>query len=263
MILSLLFVLMVAQPVSGMAGMTPIPKPTGDRLVPLVSPADPRGQHCTADGRWCVLLVEDDDGGEQILPIIRAGDAAGPTPQPSVEEPFSNETYAVWPNLILLKDGGFLAGVETRMSTAYSGGGGSSTGLRLFRIAPDARAAATPILSVPINASLLIRACFGERDMEKRRGACHDEYSFAGKIGLAGEASAGLPILTYVTEARAFPRGVSRLGDSTTMVRLKKSDLVHQRDTECSFSRRFRFDAAAGTYTPETPLPDCAAYTVP
>src|SRR3954469_23183240 len=83
-----------------------------DRLVPLVS-AD--GQTCTGDRRWCVSLSEPENDDEQTLPIVRAGAAATPPPPP--KETFSDETYAVWPGLILLKDGGFLAGVEARTST--------------------------------------------------------------------------------------------------------------------------------------------------
>lgn len=235
----------------------------GDRLVPLVSPASSTGRACTADTRWCVSLGEAQEDGAQILPIVRAGNAAGPAPQPPAEATFSNETYAVWPNLILLEDGGFLAGVETRVSTAYSGGGGSATDLRLFRVASNGDVAPKPVLDVPVGAYLMIRACFGERDMKARRGACHDEYRFVGSLKLARETAVGLPILAYVTEAQAFPRGVSRDGDSTVMARLKKSDLVYERDMECSFSRRFRFDAGAGAYLPDSALPDCSAYTVP
>lgn len=228
---------------------------TDDRLVPLVSA---HGQYCMQDRRWCVSLAEPED--DQVLPSVHAGAAPAPTPPP---EEFSNETYAVWPNLILLKQGGFLAGVEARTSTAYSGGGGSATELRLFRVSTDGQAVATPVLRVPIAASLLIRACFGERDMKNRRGACHDEYSYSGDLGLAGEAAGGLPTLAYRSEASAFPRGVSRREDSSANPRLRKSDLVRARDPECSFARRFRFDAASGSYAPDAPPPDCSAYTVP
>jgi hypothetical protein len=228
-----------------------------DRLVPLVS-AD--GQFCSGDRRWCVALSAPQDADEPTLPIVRAG-AAAPPPPPA--ETFSDETWAVWPNLILLKDGGFLAGVEARTSTGYSGGGGSATELRLFRIAPDGQAATAPVLRVPVGAFLMIRACFNEHDRKDRRGACHDEYSFSGSIELASEAAEGLPALAYVSEAQAFPRGVSRMEDSTGKGRLKKSDLVRERDPQCSVSRRFRFDAAAGSYQPDTPLPDCSAYTIP
>jgi hypothetical protein len=229
-----------------------------DRLVPLVT-AD--GQTCTGDRSWCVSLSAPQDEGEQTLPIVRAGPTA--TPPPPREETFSDQTYAAWPNLILLKDGSFLAGIEARTSTGYSGGGGSATELRLFRIAPDGQAAATPVLRVPIGAFLMIRACFNEHDMKARRGACHDEYSFAGSIALAPDAASGLPALAYVSEANVFPRGVSRMEDSTGKARLKKSDLVRERDPKCSIARRFRFDAATGTYQPDTPLPDCSDYTIP
>ena len=229
-----------------------------DRLVPLVS-AD--GQTCTGDRRWCVSLSAPQDEDEQTLPIVHAGPAAAPPPPQ--EETFSDETYAVWPHLILLKHGGFLAGVEARTSTGYSGGGGSGTELRLFRVAADGQAAATPVLRVPVGAFLMIRACFSEHDRKDRRGACHDEYSFAGSIELAPEAADGLPALAYVSEANAFPRGVSRMEDSTGKGRLKKADLVRERDPRCSVSRRFRFDAATGSYQPDAPLPDCSDYTIP
>ncbi|MCX8476359.1 MAG: hypothetical protein MT490_11245 [Sphingomonas sp.] len=253
MSVSFLFAMMLAQSAAATAN------PAGDRLVPLTGKD---GQYCTADARWCVSLDGLPDGDEQVLPIVRAGAAAEPIPEPPART-FSNETQAVWPNLILLKDGGFLAGVETRVSTAYSGGGGSATELRLFRVASDGQAVAVPVLNVPVAGSLLIRACFGESDMAKRRGACHDEYSFSASLGLAREAVSGLPVLAYVTNAKRFPRGVSRLEDSTTKARLRKSDLVFERDPECSFSRRFRFDAGTGAYRPDSALPDCSAYTVP
>jgi hypothetical protein len=236
--------------------------PAADRIVPLVSRGGDDGDYCSKDGRWCVSIAEAQDEQAQALPVVRSAGAPAPVTQPP-SDAFSNETYAVWPRLILLKDGGFLAGVETRTSTAYSGGGGSATELRLFRVPRDGQTAPMPVLQLPVGASLLIRACFGERDMRYRRGACHDEYSFSGSLELTNESAAGLPTLAYVTEARAFPRGVSRMEDSTAKPRLKKSDLVHERDPECSFSRRLRFDATAGAYQPDAPLPECSAYTVP
>lgn len=230
----------------------------GDRLAPLVA-AD--GGYCTADARWCVSLDGSGEEDAPILPAVRPGAAAAPVPTPGDDT--SDETYAVWPSLILLKSGGFLAGVEARMSTAYSGGGGGATELRLFRVSADGHADAKPVLTVPVGASLMIRACFSETDMKNRRGACHDEYSFAGSIALAREAGAELPDLAYLTEAQTYPRGASRMEDSTGKGRLKKSDLVRARDPACSFARRFRFDPATDTYLPDAPLPDCSAYTVP
>ncbi|WP_150125502.1 hypothetical protein [Sphingomonas sp. LM7] len=235
--------------------------PAPDRMLSLVPRGSEGAEYCSEDRRWCVSLSEAQDAEAPVLPVVRTGDPAPPMPH-ARSEAYSNETYAVWPRLILLKDGGFLAGVETRTSTAYSGGGGSATELQLFRLALDGQAP-KPVLQVPVGASLLIRACFSERDMRYRRGACHDEYSFSASLTLAGETTGSLPALAYSTEARAFPRGVSRTEDSTAKPRLKKSDLVHERDPECSFARRFRFDAAAGAYRPDAPLPECSAYTIP
>ena len=33
--------------------------------------------------------------------------------------------------------------------------------------------------------ALMIRACFGEDDAQRRRGACHDEYNFGGTLVIA------------------------------------------------------------------------------
>ncbi|MBC9035186.1 hypothetical protein IAG41_22580 [Sphingomonas sp. JC676] len=257
----IIFAMMLAQAVPGSNIGATAPKPPGDRMVPLLERKGSPGQFCTADTRWCVSL-DARGGDEQVLPIVQAGDAARSMPQAPSEDT-SNETHTVWPNLIILQDGGFLAGVETQMSTGYSGGGGSASDLHLFRIATDGQAAAQPVLSVPVSGSLMIRACFGEMDMKRRLGACHDEYSFSGKLSLSHGTTAGLPILAYGTDAQAFPRGVSRLEDSTQKPRLKKSDLVQERDPECSYARTFRFNSAAGIYEPNSPLPDCSAYTIP
>ncbi|QAY79618.1 hypothetical protein [Sphingosinicella sp. BN140058] len=219
-------------------------------------------QACLPDGRWCVSLSIPEGDSDQRLPIVRAGGVPATAPQGRPEGSYSKQTEQVWPNLILLPDGGFLAGIETRTATSYSGGGGSATVLQLFRVKPDGDASPAPVLTVPIAAALMIRACFSERDQEQRRGACHDEYDFAARLELAGDG-ADLPELTYVSQAHAFPRGASRFADSTQGPRLKQSDLIRSRDPQCSVSRRFRFDAAAGRYQPDAPLPDCSAYTDP
>jgi hypothetical protein len=253
---------MLAQAVPRSVNVTIVETSADDRMVPLLERKGSPGQFCTPDARWCVSL-DARDGDAQVLPIVQAGDAVQSMPQPSSDDASSNESYAIWPKLILLRNGGFLAGVETQVSTGYSGGGGSATDVSLFRVAADGQVAAKPVLSVPVGASLMIRACFDERDMKRRLGACHDEYSFSGRLSLKREAAASLPVLAYVTDAQAFPRGVSRLEDSTQNARLKKSDLVQERDPGCSFSRTFRFNGVAGTYEPDSPLPDCSAYTIP
>lgn len=196
-------------------------------------------------------------------PVVRPGKDVPRNREPDADaEAGTDESWAVWPHLIMLPDGGFLGGVETRLSTSYSGGGGSATQLRLFRVSETGEASGRPVLDLPVSGSLLIRACFSEADLRKRGEACHDEYGFTAEVGV--EPTDGqLPSLRYATKAWAFPRGASRDEDSTTRGPLTPADLVREADPSCSFNRRFTFDGTRGTYQPDRPLPDCSAYTVP
>jgi hypothetical protein len=254
--------LLAAQAVAGEQATIEAANRGGAQLLPLVSRGAEQDESCTRDRRWCVLLTAPDEGGV-VRPAVRAGAKARAVPEPSAAGPSSDLSHAVWPNLLILEDGSFLAGVQTRTSTSYSGGGGSATELHLFPVSANGTPGAEPVLNAPIEGSLMIRACFSERDMRRRRGACHDEYGFSSRIGVAPGAAAGHPILTYRTEAWAFPRGVSRSADSNQMRPLRQDDIVRQRDAACSYTRRFRFDAGAGAYRPDRPLPDCSDYTVP
>ena len=233
-----------------------------DRLEPLTL-ADDRA--CTADGAWCVSLVEEVWEGEIVVaPLVRAaGDAATGDKIKAGD----TETYQPWTGLMRLADGGFLTGIEADASTMYSGGGGHASELRLYRLTADGEAeagehGATPVLTVPLRGSLTIRACFSEEDMKQRAGACHDEYVFEATLTAAGEAG-DMPVFDYVTTATAYPRGASRSEDSLEKPPLKPADLVTVRDPKCSYRRRFTFDAAAGEYRPDSALPDCSDYTVP
>jgi hypothetical protein len=257
----LLVALLSTQVLAGGQAVIEAGSRSGGRLLPLISGSAEPGESCTSDRRWCVLLAEPDEDGV-VRPVVRTADEGGADPQPPPDES-SEESHAIWPALVTLEDGSFLAGVETRTGTSYSGGGGSATELRLFHVSPDGTAGIEPVFNAPLQASLMIRACFSERDMRRRRGACHDEYSFSGRGAGCDPHAAGRPILTYTTEAWAFPRGVARSGDSTQMRALRQGDLVRQRDAACSFTRSFRFDAKAGAYRPDMPLPECSDYTIP
>ena len=234
---------------------TPSPKTIVLALLPRPDPE----RACSADGAWCVTLTPPDDEGLR-RPVVRPGTNASLSASPA-EPTDAVETYALWPRLIALADGDFIAGVETRISTSYSGGGGSATELRLFKVS-GGQTLSTPILTLPVKGDLLIRACFSEADVEKRGEACHDEYGFTGKLEIETTDGA-MPALAYSTNAWAFPRGASRDEDSTTRGPLTAADLVRETDRKCSFSRRFLFDALTGAYAPDRPLPDCSNYTTP
>ena len=218
---------------------------------------------CTSDGRWCVGLVEGRQGDENtVRPVVLAAGSARTDATRAVS--YGQESYQPWRGLMPLADGGFLAGVDVGTSAMYSGGGGQASTVALYRLDAAGDATGGPVLIVPVLSSLLIRACFGEKDMAQRAGACHDEYSFEAKLTAVPDAgSGGMPTLIYATTATAYPRGVSRSKDSLENPPLEPADLVAARDPTCSFERRFTFDTATGVYQPDRSLPDCSDYTVP
>lgn len=229
---------------------------------------------CTADAAWCVGLVQGAPRVEEgvqaetgvatepvIRPVVRQrGEALPEAPQ---TDNLERESYQPWTGLVRLADGGFLAGVEAGSTAMYSGGGGQASELRLFRLNSDGEAGSAPVLIVPLNGSVLIRACFSDKDMTQRAGACHDDYNFEAKLTLTPGVSDVMPAFNYVATATAYPRGVNRNRDSLAMRPLTARDLVIQRDPDCSYHRRFTYDSTTGVYQPEKPLPDCTAYTVP
>lgn len=166
----------------------------------------------------------------------------------------------LWPQLIRF-DGGLLVGVETQAHAIYSGGGADSTTLHLIAFLPGQPP--FKVLSVPQNASVTIRACFSERDMKQRAGACHDQYEFDASLVLTGASKAGMPVLRYRTTATSFPGPVSRSKDSLAARPLRKRDIVTVTDPLCSYQRLYRFSPEAREYVPDTPLPKCSDYTDP
>ena len=166
----------------------------------------------------------------------------------------------LWPQVIRF-EGGILAGVETQVSAIYSGGGAGSTALHLIAFLPGRPPFA--VLSVPQSAEMMIRACFSERDMKQRAGACHDQYTFNASLALTETSAAGMPVLRYRSEATSFPGPVSRSKDSLAARRLRERDIVTVTDPQCTYQRLYRFNPDAGGYVPDKPPPDCSNYTVP
>lgn len=171
-----------------------------------------------------------------------------------------SSSLQLWPKLIRF-DGGILAGVETQVSSMYSGGGASSTTLHLIAFLPGQPP--LEVLSVPQRAHAMIRACFSERDMKQRAGACHDEYSFEGNLTLTGAFSAGMPLLRYRSKATSFPGQVSRSKDSLKGRPLRKHDIVTVSNQQCSYQRLYHLAPETRGYVPDTPPPDCSDYTEP
>ena len=82
----------------------------------------------------------------------------------------------------------------------------------------------------------MIRACFGERDMRTRAGACHDLYEFSGALTLDAATRPGGPRFRLATRARTFPGRIGREDDNSAK-RLTKRELVWARDPVCSYAR--------------------------
>lgn len=228
-------------------------------------PQGPEGApplHCTADRSWCAEISRDVDQNISTLHVF-AGTPTGQPPAATFDLANSggDGDYALWPSIVRVAGShpGVLVGVEHHVSTSYSGGGGGATQLELVQVTGDT---ALSVLATPISGSVLIRACFGQRDFWLRRGACHDEYSFSGELTLDPTTAVGPPRLVLQTRATTFPAGALRAGDAARG-RLRPRDLVTVPDPACSYRRIFAVDAASNAYAPNSPLPDCSDYTVP
>ncbi|OWY40304.1 hypothetical protein CEK28_06170 [Xenophilus sp. AP218F] len=252
--------------------MTPGADKAGNAILPLAisyqgQPAVSE-QACTPGKDFCVELVYQQDDAPPRLNLLRlrGKDSDARFELADLKTEAMPSRLALWPRLLALGDAaqGVLVGVEENANAMYSGGGASASILRLLRVYPDGKGLALrEALSLPVYGSALIRACFSDRDYRQRRGACHDEYEFSSRISLDKQVSSGFPRLVYQTRATSFPGHVSRTSDSLARGQLKKRDIVTVLDPACSFHRTLRFDAAAGVYAPDKPLPDCDQYLVP
>ncbi|WP_421567286.1 hypothetical protein [Stenotrophomonas sp. PD6] len=261
----------------------------GNRLEPLAEQTGPKDEGgdsseatsawlCTADHLWCVRTARQGDEGAAQLEVAQqvAGEA---TPRfryvPLLTAGDEVRNYRPWPYLVRMTPGigapqpprdpqqaaleNVLVGVVGETNTMYSGGGASASQLSLSRIYhEDDGIQIDSVLTVPSDGNAMIRACFSEKDMQQRAGACHDEYSFSADLTLAPDGE-GMPVLRYTTRATRYPAGVSRERDSLAMGRLTRKDLRTETDRTCSFQRTLRFSGQG--YQPDAPLPQCSEFT--
>lgn len=226
----------------------------------LAPDKDNSAKSCNADKSWCVTLLEGEDDVPALL--VDDGGVQQNIPLPGLPEEggFDHSFDNLWSSRIPLAGaGGSLFGVVREHKTMYSGGGGHAGRLTLYRTSRDTKA--VTVLTVPWDSGLLIRACFNDRDIRQRRGVCHDEYEYTAKFEVMASGVGDMPDLRYTAEATSFPGKVSRSEDSLAGPRLKKKDIVHARNEECSFTRTFSFDMQSKQYVPDEPLPECGDYT--
>ncbi|MDG4719338.1 hypothetical protein [Thalassospira aquimaris] len=242
------------------------------RMIPLVT--DPGGEkHCSQDQKWCVQLDPNADSGVMVSVTQDDKQARERTLGSGMladadADAFGATDHDIWPFLIMGDDasGNVLVGITSTISTGYSGGGAEAHFLDLIGLEAGgipSGATSPVVLSVPLGAMKMIRACFDEDDIQKRRDVCHDEYRFEADIRLENHGTAGLPDVLYTSTATAFPATVSLDQDSTQLPALRDEDLVERVDERCSFERVFRFDVTSGRYQPDAPLPACDDYLIP
>lgn len=225
------------------------------RMEALMPNATNPARLCTRDGVWC---VEASEGAPAVAQHV-AEDDLQTFVTLAVEE-----GRGVWPSIVRYTDAnggeGVIVGFTQTQSTTYSGGGARTTIVSLYVLGAMPTTAPEPAFTVPLSSEFNIRACFSEADMQARREACSDDYSFVATLALAGESIGGPPQLTLTTEAATFPGQRSRSVDSTQAPPLAETDLQRWTDPTCSFMRTLTFDAAAGAYAPNEPLPACTDY---
>lgn len=218
-------------------------------LQPIAGQDNPNSL-CTPDRRWCVTPPEPED------PTIYVDRG---TTGPAYWSPPEGDgfVYTLLPMIAPLRNGAALMAVEAGHQASYSGGGGTFRDLVLLHVAPAG--GVTRVLTLPASASLMIRACFSEKDADRRANACHDEYRMQGSIAIKDDGKT-MPDIQFSTMAQSYPRGVSRDADSLGLPPLRKSDLIWETDQRCTYDRNFHFDGSQNQYVPNTPLPDCGQY---
>lgn len=214
---------------------------------------------CTPGADWCAELVR--DGESWLLELVgRAGERRIRFEPP--DRGIGDPIFALWPHIVREGDGAVTIGLLASRRTGYSGGGALATRLILVRVEPDAPQAAA-VLTVPVEGSSMVRACFSEEDMRLRREACHDDYQFSGTLTLAPDGvGGGHPPFLLATRARTYPGDVTRWEDSAERPPLRRGDLVWAEHPGCSYRRTFAFDPAARRYVADVPLPDCGQFLV-
>lgn len=224
---------------------------------------------CTPDQKWCQRIERDPATGISMLNVYDGTQPYNAQRVQSYELMTSDEgaSLSLWPRIVSLAPDATgqhaaFVGVETRISTGYSGGGASATRLSMIRVDKSGAPPMGEVLDLPLSGSATIRACFGADDMKQRAGACHDEYKFSSKLELA-EPHGGYPAFSFTTHAESYPGKVSRNADSLSAPPLAKKDLVWVTDPLCSYHRTVRFNPATDRYEFDTPAPDCSEFTVP
>jgi hypothetical protein len=226
---------------------------------------------CTDDHVWCVshprAAQGEDPGAASILHLEHGdlrwlGSIALRGPVNSTDIDAAGADYAPWTSIIRLTPQGegeiALIGIMQTQNALYSGGGAVVTRLLTYEVRPE-RPGEFPLrFDAPWSSDIDIRACFGEKDVKARGGACSDHYILRASLEPLGESK-----LIYKTRATTYPGVVKRSEDSNAASPLKKGDLRTVTNAQCSVTRTLTRDAATGVFAWDSPLPACSDFLEP
>ncbi len=246
------------------------------RSYPLVPQPDNFEKMCSAEVGLCLSISRETEEPPQL--VVEQKMTAG---EPRVTRlPLAPvrggefEMSGIWPRIITYRNteynpdtyhNGILIGLTSSASAGYSGGGAQVMRLHLWQLNTSygSPRLMSELLDVPLSGNVMIRACFSEKDMEDRRGACHDEYEHDAELTLAKGLSYGLPVLQYVFRAKAFPSFARRNGDSLDHSKISEREKRWSDDLHCNYRRTLRLNPATDRYEFDRLAPDCSGYTVP
>jgi len=186
----------------------------------------------------------------------------------------ADDTISAWPMFIRIAEAdagessSYLLGVMQRRQQGYSGGGANEHRVHLFRVdyPRNSDTRARPVLSLPLAADKLIRACFSENDEARRGNACHDSYKFEALLHLDTGQNSDWPVLLYHSQARVAPGVLAGLLASQRQLpdrALTAAEVEERTDPHCSLQRSIRYNSFSLRYEMETPAPDCSDFFVP
>lgn len=261
MILGVALALQAAAPQAEAAVNRVVPFPAAEAARPTEDgEADPTVLHCTLDRHWCARIRPAEGPHEIDAWYVEVFEGAPADPNAAGRShalsDLDDATPSIQPGAFATADGAFIVRVQRDRRTMFSGGWASASAVELVR-APGGDGPVEGLFLVPTRGVIGIRACFDDDDFRNRRGACHDEYEFAGTLMLDPAAREGPPRFLFETRARTYPGRRSRSRDSTDAPPLRRGDLAWATDARCSYRRVFVADPATGRYAPDAPLPDC------
>ena len=244
-------------------------------IQPAPQPGRVAGERCMPGTRLCFSVNGRSEYGKPMLRVRKVGEAGAAGPFTLAALPLDLEADAdaelsIWSlgtrrtvtdELDSLGEA-VIVGVNVLTREAYSGGAAHQIVLWLYRIdnAGSDMATARQILSVPFSANKSIRACFNERDVRMRHGACLDETDVSALLVLDDSNADAMPRFNYRVFTGTYPSDMPLREPENLPARLTQRDLVQAPYAACSYDRKLAWNPATWRVEFDRPAPDCLIY---